>query len=60
VTYANQRTQTAFVGYRGENMGVQCDYFTRSEENLLRNRSAQTNAPAKLMQREVQNQTIPA
>ena len=60
VTYANQRTQTAFVGYKGENMSVQCDYFSRSEENQLRNRSAQTNHPAKLLQREVQNQTNPA
>lgn len=31
VTYTNQKTQTAFVGYQGENMGVQCDYFSRSE-----------------------------
>lgn len=60
VTFANQRTQTAFVGYQGENMGAQCDYVTRSEEGQLRNRSAQTNPPPKLIQREAQDQTNPA
>jgi hypothetical protein len=60
VTYTNQRTQTAFVGYQGENMGVQCDYVSRSEEGQLRNRSAQTNPPPKLIQREAQDQTNPA
>jgi hypothetical protein len=59
-TYANQRTQTAFAGYQGENMGVQCDYFSRSEESQLRNRSAQTNPAPRLLQREVQSQTNPA
>lgn len=41
-------------------MGVQCDYVSRSEEGQLRNRSAQTNPPPKLIQRERQDQTVPA
>lgn len=60
VTFTNQRTQTAFTGYQGENMGVQCDYVSRSEEGQLRNRSAQTNPPPKLTQREAQDQTNPS
>ena len=30
VVYANQRVQTTFVGYLGENLGVQCDYISRT------------------------------
>lgn len=60
VTFANQRTQTAFIGYQGDNMGVQCDYVSRCEQGQLRNRSSQTNPPLRVTQREAQNQTNPS